>query len=246
MRLKQCFAGMGDEANLFDIPVSTIVPKTPEIGLGIANRERFVTGRSIPGKRRWADNGVAAKAFPPGQAVLKARYADTSKVFIFKTNREHGVSAVHGENLAGRDFVSLPGTRRVGGKNGFGKASPMNSIGAGGMTNGVGFVLFSGRVPHSKLFSRIVPQNVRTHDARFLPGVFRSEHVIRSDTFPVNSIGTHRITNPGVFLRLTGVPQVVFPIVEHHRWTVQILLPPPAGERQTTGSLQWIPSVLSV
>src|SRR5512132_1433102 len=72
---------------------------------------------------------------------------------------------------------------------------PVQAVGTGGITDGVGFVLFSAGVPHSEQLRLLVPHHVRAHHRHFLPVLIRRKHRPRAHTLPNLAVGPGRVAD---------------------------------------------------
>ena len=87
-------------------------------------------------------------ALPVGDAVAGAGETDLGVGFVAEADVEHNVPVPATLDLARGDLVFLPGEVRVGGEDGVGGVfGPVEAVGAGGIADGIGLVLFATGIP---------------------------------------------------------------------------------------------------
>jgi hypothetical protein len=98
-----------------------------------------------------ADNRVGGVALPVGDAVTRAGEADLGMGLVAEADVKHHIPVPRTLNLAGSDFVSLPGAIGGRGKDGVGSVfCPMEAVHAGGVTDGIRLILFAAGIPHAE------------------------------------------------------------------------------------------------
>src|ERR1051326_2575746 len=138
---------MEDDSDLFESTVAAVIPKEPF--LAVEDGERLVTGVVIPLVFTGTDDRVERVALPIGNAVARPGEANLGVRFIAEADVEHQVPVSLADDLTGRDLVLFPNAGRVGNKDGVGRVlRPFEAVRAGRVANGVGFILFTTRIPH--------------------------------------------------------------------------------------------------
>src|SRR5271157_5196080 len=171
----QVLALVDEHANLLQALAPAVVPEQPlpavEDGIGL------VAGVVVPLAGTRSHDGVGRVALPGGDAVPRTGDADLGVVDVPKTDVEHQVPAPAPFHLAASDPVLLPGDRVVAGEDRVLLVlGPRQSVGTGGETDGVRFVLLAARVPHAVQPRLLVPEHARAHHRDFFPGLFGNEH----------------------------------------------------------------------
>src|SRR5262245_14661942 len=163
---------MQRQPDLLDAALATVVPEQPL--LAIEDRIWFVNSVVVPLVLARPNDGVGSMALPVGDAVLRAGHADLRIVHVPKADVEHDVPVALPNDLAGGNSVLLPGILGVGLEDRIVLVSgPFQAAFAGGVADGVRFVLLAARVPHAIELCLVVVDDVRTHHRHFFPRLFR-------------------------------------------------------------------------
>src|SRR5262245_40827882 len=163
------------QPDLLDAALAAVVPQQPL--LPVVDRIRLVNGVVVPLTLAGPDDGIGSMALPVGDSAPGAGHADLGAVPVPKADVEHDVPVALPNDLAGGNTFLLPNTLRVRLEDRVVLVlGPLQAVCAGGVTDGVGFVLLPTGVPHAIELGLRVVDDVRTHHGPLLPGAFRRQN----------------------------------------------------------------------
>src|SRR5262249_14845566 len=166
-------------------------------------------------------------ALPVGDAVLGSSESDLGGVLVAESNIEHDVPTPLPHHLAACHAVPFPRALRVRSEDGvLVVPGPRPSVGARCVTDGVVLELLARRIPRAIEFVLCLVEHVGTHHGLLCPGLSRREDRFVTLPFPGLAIGAGGVTDPGLSVRLAGVPYVVTVALLEDGRTVDVLFPP--------------------
>src|SRR5262249_16030716 len=105
---------------------------------------RFVNGILIPFSLAAADERIGQVTLPAGDSISGSSQADLRGVSVPKANVKHQEPVAVSNDLAACDSILLPFVFRVGFEDGVVLVlGPGQAVGAGGVANRVGLILFA-------------------------------------------------------------------------------------------------------